>query len=234
MNQKIVILSGAGISAESGLKTFRGAGGLWDGHKVEDVASPNAWQLNPELVLNFYNDRRRELLTAAPNKAHLALVQLEKAFDVSIVTQNVDDLHERAGSTKVLHLHGELLKSQSTLKESLIYDCNNDITIGEKCELGSQLRPFIVWFGEAVPMLDNAIAEVMEADKIIIIGTSLQVYPAAGLVSFAKRGCEIYYIDPLPANSSALDIAIDVSYIHGKASIELPKLVASLLQKKTN
>ena len=196
--KKLVVLSGAGISAESGLKTFRDAGGLWEGHDVMKVASPEGWMSNPELVLDFYNQRRRQLLTVKPNEAHIAIAGLEIKFLVTVVTQNVDDLHERAGSTDVLHLHGELLKVRSVLNDNQSYFCDHDIQIGDKCEAGGQLIPHIVWFGEMVPELPNAVDIVSQADIVLIIGTSLQVYPAASLISYAPSSAIVYYIDPNP------------------------------------
>ena len=182
MKKKIVVLTGAGMSAESGIATFRATDGLWEQHRVEDVATPAGFHANPKLVLDFYNERRKELLGAKPNAGHFGLVELEKDYDVSVITQNVDNLHERAGSSNVIHLHGELMKSRSTHDPSLIYEMNEDnveICIGDKCEMGSQLRPDIVWFGEAVPMIEEAVPIVHQADIIVIIGTSLNVYPAA-------------------------------------------------------
>lgn len=197
MKKKIVVLTGAGMSAESGLSTFRDSGGLWEGHNVTDVASPEGWRKNRGLVLEFYNQRRRQLKDAKPNDGHLALAGLEKNFDVTIITQNVDDLHERAGSSKIIHLHGELNKARSTKDPSLIYELNGkDICEGDKCEAGSQLRPHIVWFGEMVPEMENAVAETLTADIFIVIGTSLVVYPAAGLIEFAPAEIPKYLIDP--------------------------------------
>ncbi len=195
----IVVLTGAGISAESGIKTFRDAGGLWEGHDVMEVASPQGFAKNKALVLEFYNQRRRQVLTVNPNKAHYALAELEKEHHVQIITQNVDDLHERAGSSNILHLHGELLKAQSTKNPELIYTWKKDITIHDTCELGSQLRPFIVWFGEDVPLIKKAQELCEKADILVIIGTSMQVYPAAGLVDFIQLRTPIVYIDPKPA-----------------------------------
>jgi len=193
----LVVLSGAGMSAESGVATFRGAGGLWEGHKVTDVATPQAWQKNPELVLEFYNQRRKNVLEAEPNKGHLILAELEQYCSVNIVTQNIDNLHERAGSTQVLHLHGEITKSRSTLDPSLVYEIDGwELKTGDLCEKESQLRPHIVWFGEAVPELENAAHIVAEADVLIVIGTSLQVYPAAGLIDFITPGKPVVVIDP--------------------------------------
>jgi NAD-dependent deacetylase len=194
----LVVLSGAGISAESGIKTFRDSGGLWEGHDVMEVASPEGWRRNQSLVQDFYNQRRKQLLDCEPNQAHLILAELEKDFDVSVITQNVDDLHERAGSTNVIHLHGELKKAQSTLDPSLIYDLDHwEIKKGDKCEKGSQLRPHIVWFGEQVPMMDEAMEIAASADVFVVIGTSLQVYPAAGLVSYVAAESVIYVVDPV-------------------------------------
>ncbi|MDG2194434.1 MAG: NAD-dependent deacylase [Polaribacter sp.] len=199
--KKLVILTGAGISAESGLKTFRDADGLWEGHDIMDVASPEGFYNNPKLVLDFYNQRRCQLLSVVPNRAHLNLVKLERFYDVEIITQNVDDLHERAKSSNVLHVHGELLKVRSTSNENLVYDWKTDLVLGDTCEKNSQLRPHIVWFGEEVPLLDTAIEIIAKADILVIIGTSMQVYPAASLVHFIAPETPIYYIDPKPAIS---------------------------------
>lgn len=196
--KQIVILTGAGMSAESGVQTFRDAGGLWEGHDIMEVASPIGWQKNPKLVLDFYNQRRRQLLTLQPNKGHIGLANLEKDYSVQIITQNVDDLHERAGSTKVLHLHGELFKVRSTCDEQDIHHWKNDLHLGDLCPKGCQLRPHIVWFGEAVPMLDQAISLTQKASVFVVIGTSLQVYPAAGLLYYVPNGSPIYLIDPKP------------------------------------
>jgi NAD-dependent deacetylase len=197
--KNLVILTGAGMSAESGLKTFRDAGGLWEGHNVMEVASPEGYRNDPALVLEFYNQRRRQLKEVSPNLGHLNLKKLEDHFHVDIVTQNVDDLHERAGSTRVLHLHGQLRKVRSTYDPSLIYDWEEDLVLGDRCEKGSQLRPHIVWFGEAVPMIEEAISIVRNADVLVIIGTSMQVYPAAGLIDYIQWNTPIYFIDPKPA-----------------------------------
>jgi len=197
MSKNLIILTGSGISAESGLKTFRDSGGLWEEHRVEDVASIEGWYRNPKLVLEFYNKRRAQLIMAEPNAAHFGLAELEAEFEVRIITQNVDNLHERAGSHKVLHLHGELTKACSSRDKSHVTDIGYDaIQVGNKAVDGSQLRPFIVWFGEAVPAMETAIEWTSEADIFVIIGTSLQVYPAAGLVDFVPAGCPIYVIDP--------------------------------------
>ena len=197
MSKKIVILTGAGISAESGIKTFRDSGGLWEGHDVMDVASPEGWAKNQELVLNFYNQRRKQALTASPNPGHLALAELEKDYDVVIVTQNVDNLHEKAGSTNVLHLHGELFKVRSTQDESLVYVLDGwELKTGDLCEKGSQLRPHIVWFGEMVPMMETAIEQAMQADIFMVVGTSLVVYPAAGLLDYVNSHIPKIIVDP--------------------------------------
>ncbi|MDX1665696.1 MAG: NAD-dependent deacylase [Saprospiraceae bacterium] len=227
--EKIIVLSGAGISAESGLKTFRDAGGLWEGHDVMAVASPQGWENDPQLVLDFYNKRRRQLREVEPNPAHEALVELEPHYDVCVITQNVDDLHERAGSRKVLHLHGELTKCRSSRDESLVYDYEKDIKLGDSCELGSQLRPHVVWFGEMVPMLPRAQREMLDADHVIIVGTSLQVYPAAGLVGFAPEDSGIYYIDPNPSSSPELSTSQNLEVIPEKASTGVRKVVDRLI-----
>lgn len=195
----IVILSGAGMSAESGLKTFRDSNGLWEGHDVMEVASPQGFEKDPALVLEFYNQRRRQLLEVEPNRAHLALVEMEKEHKVSIVTQNVDDLHERAGSSSVLHLHGELFKVRSTNDSSEVQEWKKDLNVGDFCQKGYQLRPHIVWFGEEVPAIPKAISICQTADILIIIGTSMQVYPAASLMNYVDSRTKIYYIDPNPA-----------------------------------
>jgi NAD-dependent deacetylase len=193
--KKIVVLTGAGISAESGIQTFRDIDGLWEGHKVEDVASPEGWKKNKQLVLDFYNKRREQLKTVLPNAGHIGLAELEKDFDVTIITQNVDDLHERAGSTTVIHLHGELMKMCSSRDKSLTMPYTEDIKVGDKHEDGSQLRPFIVWFGESVPMMWTAQDITCDADIFVVIGTSLQVYPAAGLVHFAQKASNKFILD---------------------------------------
>ncbi|MBZ9631876.1 NAD-dependent deacylase [Salegentibacter sp. LM13S] len=223
--KKIVILTGAGISAESGIQTFRDADNLWEGHDVMEVASPMGWENNQELVLDFYNKRRRQLLTVAPNAAHNALADLEKIYDVEIITQNIDDLHERAGSTNVTHLHGELLKARSTFNEKLVMDWKQDINPGDFCEFNYQLRPHVVWFGEAVPMFEKAMEIVAEAEILIIVGTSMQVYPAAGLVDFAPNRIPVYFIDPKPNISEKGNLHIIVE----KASVGVPKLVQDLI-----
>lgn len=209
MKKKLVVLTGAGMSAESGIATFRDSDGLWENHPVEQVATPEGFAADPELVLRFYNMRRRELLKVKPNAGHYGLVELEKHFDVHIITQNVDNLHEQAGSSDVLHLHGELMKARSTRNESLIYELtadNIDINIGDKCELGYQLRPHIVWFGEAVPMISDAAELAEQADVFVIIGTSMNVYPAAGLLGDIGRNVPAYLIDPKDVHTGQYDV----------------------------
>lgn len=193
--KKIVVLTGAGVSAESGLKTFRDSDGLWEGYKIEDVATPRGWKKNPQLVLDFYNQRRQNVLDAQPNAAHFGLAELEKNFDVHIITQNIDDLHERAGSTRVLHLHGEIVKMRSEKNDQLIYDIRSDIQLNDKAEDGAQLRPHIVWFEEPVPKIEEAIPVVYSADIFIVVGTSLVVYPAAGLLNYVELNTPKYIID---------------------------------------
>lgn len=195
--KKLVVLSGAGMSQESGLKTFRDMGGLWENYDVTEVATPEAWDRDPNLVLRFYNERRKQLFQVEPNTGHLGIAELEEWFDVHVVTQNVDNLHERAGSTKILHLHGELIKARSTIDPFLVYELDHwALDWGDLCEKGSQLRPHIVWFGEGVPEIPNAIKIVGEADILVVVGTSLAVYPAASLVNYTKVGTPIFVIDP--------------------------------------
>ena len=195
--KKLVVLTGAGMSAESGISTFRDSGGLWEGYDVMEVASPQGWSKNRELVLDFYNQRRRNVLEAQPNAAHQALAGLQKHFEVTVITQNVDDLHERAGSRQIVHLHGEILKSRSTVHPQLIYPIRgSELNLGEKCERGFQLRPHIVWFGEDVPEMESAIELTSRADILVVIGTSLAVYPAASLLWYARPSIPVYYIDP--------------------------------------
>jgi len=203
-----VVLTGAGISAESGIKTFRGADGLWEGHDVMQVASPDGFEANPELVLEFYNQRRRQLLQVKPNKAHLELANLEKHFKITIITQNIDDLHERAGSTNVIHFHGELLKARSTKTENYVIDWKKDLVLGDLDNNGHQLRPHIVWFGEAVPLIDKAVEVCATADKLLIIGTSLQVYPAASLMHYVPENTPTFFIDPNPSISSTKHLTV--------------------------
>jgi NAD-dependent deacetylase len=220
----IVILTGAGMSAESGLKTFRDANGLWEGHDVMEVASPEGFARNPELVLDFYNQRRRQLLQVKPNAAHTALAKLEQDYKITIITQNVDDLHERAGSTNVIHLHGELLKVRSINDEFNVNEWKEDLFIGDLCTKGYQLRPNIVWFGEAVPLIPKAISICEGADILLIIGTSMQVYPAASLMHYVKPDTEIFYIDPNPAMESTAQITV----ISKTASIGVNEVIERL------
>lgn len=227
---KIVILTGAGVSAESGIKTFRDAGGLWEGYRVEDVATPEAWRRQPQVVLDFYNERRRQLLTVEPNAAHYALVELESKHDVVVITQNVDDLHERAGSKNVIHLHGELLKSRSTSHEHLIFECKEDILLGDCCPHGSQLRPHIVWFGESVPLLERAIEEIIDAEKVLVIGSSMQVYPAASVVGFAPADAGIYYIDPNPQINYELSHRYGLEVIAKPATVGVREVVDRIMK----
>jgi NAD-dependent deacetylase len=223
--KNLVILTGAGMSAESGIRTFRDSGGLWEEYDVTEVATPEAWARDRDLVLRFYNERRIQLACCMPNEGHLGLAALEKHFDVHIITQNIDDLHERAGSSKILHLHGELTKARSTVDSSLIYDIGyKDINPGDNCEKGSQLRPHIVWFGEAVPMMDEALTITSEADIFVVIGSSLNVYPAAGLINFAPPKASLWLVDP---NDVTVHVNRKVEVIKEKAS----KGVAVLMQK---
>jgi NAD-dependent deacetylase len=195
--EPIVVFTGAGMSAESGISTFRDSGGLWEKYRIEDVATPEAFSRNPSLVLDFYNQRRRQVIEAKPNEAHYALAALEDKYEVVIITQNIDDLHERAGSTRVIHLHGEIMKARSSVNAGLIEEINgSEILMGQLATDGSQLRPHIVWFGEEVPMMDLAIEATRKAKTFLVIGTSLNVYPAAGLVNYAPRGSEKYLVDP--------------------------------------
>lgn len=227
--KKVVVLTGAGISAESGLKTFRDSDGLWEGYRIEEVATPEAWRRDQNLVLDFYNMRRRALEEASPNAAHLALVKLEERYKVTIITQNVDDLHERAGSSEVVHLHGELCMARSTKDASLVRHIGyKDIVQGDKCSLGSQLRPHIVWFGEAVPMMDKAIEIIETADIILVIGTSLVVYPAAGLMEYAKSEAHIAVVDKKIPPFSYRE---ETELIEAPATVGVPSLVERLIQK---
>jgi NAD-dependent deacetylase len=195
--KKMVVLTGAGMSAESGLRTFREMGGLWEEYDVYEVASPGGWEKDKDLVLRFYNERRKQLLESSPNRGHFALAELEKDFDVTVITQNIDDLHERAGSSKILHLHGEMRKARSTADPSLVYEIDGwELNRGDLCEKGSQLRPHVVWFGEAVPAIGEAAEIVSRADLFVIIGTSMNVYPAAGLINYVPQDVPIYLIDP--------------------------------------
>lgn len=225
--KRITILSGAGISAESGISTFRDSDGLWEKHRIEDVATPEAWHRNPKLVLDFYNLRRKQLSEVEPNAAHFAITELQKLYDVQVITQNVDDLHERAGNTNVLHLHGELKKARSTGSPFRTYELDTwQLNLGDKCESGYQLRPDIVWFGEEVPNLLPAAQIVSESDAIIIVGTSLNVYPAAGLYHYAKPSCRIWIIDP---KAHELRYPDSIVALNEKAGAALPRLVRSLL-----
>ncbi len=228
--KKIVVLTGAGISAESGISTFRDGNGLWQNHRIEEVASPLAWENNQQLVLDFYNQRRKQLFEVEPNNGHKWLVKLEEKFNVHIITQNVDDLHERAGSSNVLHLHGELKKVRSTKNSNIIYTLNHwELKQGDKCELGSQLRPHIVWFGESVPMIEMAIPIVTSADILIVVGTSMVVYPAAGLIDFVANNIPVYYIDP---NANQIKNISNLTIIAEKAGTGVPKLVNKLLSNQ--
>ena len=207
VKKKLVVLTGAGISAESGLRTFRDSDGLWEGYDVTQVATPRAWKKNPALVLDFYNQRRKNVLEAQPNAAHIGLAQLQDHFDVHIITQNIDDLHERAGSKKVLHLHGEIFKMRSEADQSLIYNIKGDINLGDKADDGAQLRPYIVWFEEPVNMMEHAVPIVHSADIFVVVGTSLVVYPAAGLVNYAAHHIPKYIIDKqIPYTSSVYNV----------------------------
>lgn len=206
--KKMVVLTGAGMSAESGLQTFRDANGLWEGHNVMDVATPEAFERDPKLVLEFYNQRRRQLLNVFPNNAHHNLKELEKYFNIHIITQNVDDLHERAGSSQIVHLHGELRKVRSTTNEKIVLEWSKDLYLGDVDKNGDQLRPHIVWFGEAVPQLENSIEITKQADVLVIIGTSMQVYPAASLIHYVSSNTPIYFIDPAPSISKNTNTTI--------------------------
>ena len=224
----IVIFSGAGISAESGISTFRDNGGLWDKYDVKEVATPEAWRNNPGLVLQFYNERRKQVIEANPNAAHKALVELEKKFDVTVITQNVDDLHERAGSKNVIHLHGEIRKSRSTYDPGLVYSIKGwQLNPGDRCEQGSQLRPHIVWFGEMVPEMTRAQDITATADILITVGTSLNVYPAAGLVHAVPKQSQLYVVDPNDVNVEELP---NVIFYKEKAGSAIPVIVGNLLK----
>lgn len=227
--KRIVVFTGAGMSAESGIKTFRDSDGLWENHPVEEVATPQAWARNPQLVMDFYNARRKQMREVEPNKGHLALVELEKIFDVQIITQNVDNLHERAGSSKVLHLHGELSKVRSTKNSSFIYTPENwEVKLGDLAEDGAQLRPHIVWFGEQVPMFEKAIRIAETADMMVVVGTSLVVYPAASLIEYVPHTAPIILIDPKAEPQSFRKIEI----IRGTAAEQLPILIKRLIPSK--
>lgn len=228
MQKHLVVLSGAGISQQSGIQTFRDADGLWQGYDIMEVASIEGWNKNPDLVLDFYNKRRKQLLSCNPNAAHLALKELEAYFKISIITQNVDDLHERANSSDITHLHGELLKVRSLEDESLVYPWHKDLLKHHENEQGHRLRPHIVWFGEMVPMMDKAIEKVEKADIILIIGTSLQVYPAAGLLQYAKPDVPVYYIDPNPGSTQGF--SQDITLVKQTATKGMSELLPELIQ----
>jgi NAD-dependent deacetylase len=228
--KKVVVLTGAGVSAESGIRTFRDNGGLWEEHRVEDIATPNAWHKDPELVLRFYNERRNQMYTVEPNDAHRLLAKLEDHFDVVIITQNVDNLHEKGGSTKVVHLHGELSKARSSSDADLIQQIDGqEIKMGDLAEDGTQLRPHIVWFGEMVPMMEEAIGIASEADIFIVVGTSLLVYPAAGLINYVRPEVPIYLIDPV---KPTLSLGREIHYIGNNATIGTKLLYDVLLSIK--
>ncbi|TAE76245.1 MAG: NAD-dependent deacylase [Bacteroidetes bacterium] len=227
--KKIIVLTGAGISAESGIKTFRDSDGLWENHHVQDVATPEAWKKDKELVTRFYNQRRSQLTEVKPNAGHLGLVELEEYFDVTIITQNVDDLHERAGSTKIIHLHGELTKVRSSINPDLVFDWGyKEVKIGDMCEDGSQLRPHIVWFGEAVPKMGEATLIARKSDIFILIGSSMVVYPAAGLITEVHNNQPKYIIDP---QKPAINLDKMTTFIAEPATIGVPKLIKELKEK---
>jgi NAD-dependent deacetylase len=229
VREKIVVFTGAGVSAESGLKTFRDSGGLWHEHRIEDVATPAAWHADPATVLGFYNERRDEMRKARPNPAHEAIARLEEVFDVVVVTQNIDDLHERAGSTRVLHVHGEIGKSRSTVDPTLIYDlAGAHIALGDLCEHGSQLRPDVVWFGEEVRFMDESQWHIERAAKVLVVGTSLTVYPAAALLDDAAHGAEKYVVSP-----DAQTCPCDYRLLRGTAATVVPHVVACWLEGRS-
>ncbi|MFB6305889.1 MAG: NAD-dependent deacetylase [Flavobacteriales bacterium] len=226
--KKLVVFTGSGISAESGIKTFRDSGGLWEDHDISEVATPEAWENNPELVLDFYNKRRKNVLDSEPNDAHKAIANLENYYDVKVITQNIDDLHERAGSSEVIHLHGEILKARSSSNPDLLYEVKEDgIKMGDKCDEGSQLRPHVVWFGEPVPEMERAFNIAMEADILLVVGTSLVVYPAAGIVTQVSEKIKKYVVDP---NSVPVDHIKNVEVIKSTATEGVPPLVDRLLK----
>lgn len=225
MKTKLVVFSGAGISAESGIKTFRGSDGLWENYRIEEVATPEAFNQNPALVLSFYNQRRKQIINAHPNKAHLAIAKAESIFDVCVVTQNIDDLHERAGSSKVIHLHGEIRKARP-VGSNKIYNIEGDsLNIGDTDSSGKQLRPHVVWFGEEVPMLEIALTTIQQADILIVVGTSLNVYPAAGLINYAKPDAKKYLVDPQYSGLQRDTFQI----IQESATIGIPRLIDNLM-----
>jgi len=226
VRKKLVVLTGAGISAESGIRTFREMGGLWEEYDIMEVASYEGWEKNPELILNFYNERRKQLKDVVPNPGHTSLAEAEKDFDVHIITQNVDNLHERAGSTKIVHLHGELTKVESTIDSSLVHDIGyTDLNLGDKCKKGSQLRPHIVWFGEGVPKMEEAIRITRRAEIFAVVGTSLNVYPAAGLLSYAPPSALVYLIDP---NEVTVQSRHKVRFIQEKASVGVARMLGEI------
>ena len=225
--KKIVVFTGSGISAESGIRTFRDAGGLWEEYPISEVATPEAWERNPDLVQRFYNERRKQVLEAMPNAAHIAIADLENRYKVTVITQNIDDLHERAGSSNIIHLHGEIRKSRSSRHPELIYSIDGwELGMHEVCEEGFALRPYIVWFGEPVPAMDAAISQVEMADIFLIIGTSLEVYPAAGLVNYANDDIPKFFIDPSAKSTGRIP---NLTIIKEKAGIAVPALVKQLL-----
>jgi len=227
--EKIVVFTGAGISAESGLKTFRDMGGLWEQYSIEQVASPEGWEANREMVLRFYNERRKGVLAAQPNAAHRAIADLEQRFEVVVITQNVDDLHERGGASHVIHVHGEILKARSSVDDTLIYPMHKaTIELGELCKRGSQLRPHVVWFGEAVLNMEQAAQHFAEASKILAVGTSLTVFPAAGLVRLAPFSAEKYFVSP-----DEQDVPAGYRFLRGKAATVVPQVVACWLENRT-
>ncbi len=228
--KKIIIFSGAGISAESGLKTFRDSDGLWENFNISEVATPEAWNKNPELVLDFYNLRRKQVIKAQPNQAHFSLIEFEKHFDVHVITQNIDDLHERAGSKNILHLHGEILKARSTKTDTQYNITGSELNIGDLCKNKCQLRPDVVWFGEAVPNMTTAAELCQNADILIIIGTSLTVYPAANIIDFVPESCQKFIIDPKEITVSGIK---NLTVIKEKASIGIPMLAQNLLKTST-
>jgi NAD-dependent deacetylase len=233
-NKKVIVFTGAGMSAESGIDTFRDSGGTWEKHDVMEVASPQGWKRNPELVLDFYNKRRKQLLQCEPNKAHKAIANAEDELNIEIevITQNIDDLHERAGSSQVLHLHGELLKVRSSKDPKLVYDWREDVKLGDKCDKGSQLRPHVVWFGEAVPAIPLALEKISQADYMLIVGTSLQVYPAAGIVDALAEDAPLYYVDPNPQISNEL-IGREKKHIIEKPASEGVPIALAAIKKET-
>jgi NAD-dependent deacetylase len=227
--KKILVFTGAGVSAESGIPTFRASDGLWCNHNIFEVATPEGWEIDQQKVLNFYNERRSDILKSEPNEAHKIIADLERNFNVTVVTQNIDDLHERAGSTKVVHLHGEILKVRSTGNPNLVYERRVDLEEGDLCEDGHQLRPHVVWFGEIPENLDYAAWSASEADICIIVGTSMQVYPAAGIPLLTRIGTPIYYVDPSEINSQVLDFeGRNFHHIKEKASVGMKKVCPEL------